>query len=215
MDHDVFISHASDDKESLVDPLVDYLSSLGLDVWYDKISLEPGESLSRSIDNGLVNSRFALVVLSPAFLKKPWPEYELRGLVAREIGQEKVIIPIWFDVSHSDVLKYSPSLADKFALNANDLSIPRLTLEIVRVVRPDVHESILRWIYWTNRLKKGKPGTIKRSELKPPPIRHAKLSFGLRLRSKMIVHTIGVALGLTLDSFVDNLKRDLRPEREV
>jgi hypothetical protein len=54
---DVFICHASEDKDSLVQPLARALSLLGLQVWYDEFSLTVGDSLSRSIDRGIAGSR--------------------------------------------------------------------------------------------------------------------------------------------------------------
>src|SRR5713101_4545514 len=96
---DVFISHASEDKNTFVRPLAIALRNLGVSVWYDEFSLCLGDSLSRSIDKGLASSRYGLVVISPDFIRKPWPEYELRGLVSREIGEDRVILPIWHGVT--------------------------------------------------------------------------------------------------------------------
>ncbi len=110
---DVFISHASEDKELVAKPLALSLSEYGVRVWYDEFTLSLGDSLSRSIDKGLAESSFGVVILSPAFLAKDWPEYELRGLTAKEIGRDKVILPIWHKVSREDVLKYSPLLRIK------------------------------------------------------------------------------------------------------
>ena len=117
---DVFISHASEDKETFVRPLAEALRSLGVTVWYDEFSLKVGDSLSRSIDKGIAGSRYGLVVVSPAFIDKPWPEHELRGLVTREIDEGKVILPIWHGVDRRSVLKFSPSLADKVAIRTAD-----------------------------------------------------------------------------------------------
>ncbi len=136
---DVFISHASEDKESFVRPLAIALSSLGASVWYDEFSLRLGDSLARSIDKGIANSRFGIVVLSPAFLAKPWPEYELRGLVAREIEEDRVILPVWHGVTRSQVLAFSPSLADKVALETTGLSAEDVAIGLLREARPDIY----------------------------------------------------------------------------
>lgn len=136
---DVFISHASEDKESFVRPLAIALCNLGLSVWYDEFSLRLGDSLSRSIDKGLAESTFGIVVISPHFLKKPWPEYELRGLVSREIDEDRVILPIWHGVSRKDVVSFSPPLADKVALNTEALSAEDIAIQILKAVRPDLY----------------------------------------------------------------------------
>lgn len=115
MDFDIFISHASEDKEDIVRPLADQLRQRGLRVWLDETEIKLGDSLRRSIDHGLSRSRYGLVILSPSFLKKEWPQKELDGLVAREDGTEKVILPIWHNVTRAEIAAYSPTLADKLA----------------------------------------------------------------------------------------------------
>ena len=47
---DVFISHASEDKATFVEPLVSYLVQHGLKVWYDAFTLKLGDRLRQSID---------------------------------------------------------------------------------------------------------------------------------------------------------------------
>ena len=136
---DLFISHASEDKDTFVRPLAVALQCLGVSVWYDEFSLRLGDSLSRSIDSGLADSSFGLVVVSPAFIRKPWPEYELRGLVAREITEDRVILPIWHGVTRTDVLAFSPPLCDKVALNTAGLSAEDVAIQILREVRPDLY----------------------------------------------------------------------------
>src|ERR1051325_3140270 len=78
-DYDAFICHASEDKDDLVRPLAEGLMKLGHKIWYDEFQLRVGDSLRRSIDKGLARSRFGIVVLSPSFFAKNWPQYELRS----------------------------------------------------------------------------------------------------------------------------------------
>jgi len=141
---DVFVSHASEDKDTIVRPLVETLTELGAIVWFDEFTLSPGDSLSRSIDMGLANSKYGVVVLSKQFIAKPWPEYELRGLVSREIGEDKVIIPLWYGVTRQDVLRFSPPLADKIAINADVMELSDIPIHILRVVRPDIYKAMER-----------------------------------------------------------------------
>jgi hypothetical protein len=62
-------------------------------VWLDDCELTLGDSLRRSIDQGLAQSRFGVVILSPNFFAKEWPQKELDALVSREDGGQKVILP--------------------------------------------------------------------------------------------------------------------------
>ena len=117
---DVFISHASEDKDSFVRPLAEALSKRGIHVWFDEYSLRLGDSLMRSIDKGLSSCRFGIVVLSPAFFSKEWPQRELGGLASRELDGQKVILPVWHNLTASDVRKFSPMLADRFAVSSSE-----------------------------------------------------------------------------------------------
>ena len=133
--YDAFISHATEDKEDLVRPLADILRSMGHAIWYDEFQLKVGDSLRRSIDTGLASSRFGIVVLSPSFFAKQWPQYELDGLVAKEIAGGKVILPLWHKVSKNEVLGYSPTLADKVALNTASYTIDELGAALAEVLK--------------------------------------------------------------------------------
>ena len=124
--YDAFVSHASEDKEDLVRPLAAALRTRGFNVWYDEFEIQVGDSLRRSIDRGVASSRFGIVVLSPSFFAKNWPQYELDGLVARESMGGKVILPLWHKVSKDEVLSYSPTLADKVALNTASYTIEEI-----------------------------------------------------------------------------------------
>jgi len=110
---DVFISHASEDKNSVAAPLTAALQSEGLKVWFDDFTLKVGDSLRRSIDNGLSRSRFGVVVLSESFFNKHWPQLELDGLVARESNGRKIVLPVWHGIDVEGVRRYSPLLSGR------------------------------------------------------------------------------------------------------
>jgi len=129
----VFLSHASEDKDAVARPLAASLAKLGLEVWYDEYSLKLGDSLRRSIDEGLSRAQFGIVVLSPSFFEKSWPQRELDGLVAREIEtKQKLILPVWHEVDHKKVLTYSPPLADRLAVPTS-MGIPHVAQKILEV----------------------------------------------------------------------------------
>jgi hypothetical protein len=118
---DVFICHASEDKP-FVTSLAEAIKNAGIEVWYDDFQLGWGDDLRQAIDNGLKNSRYGIVVFSKAFFaRKKWTEYELSGLFAREKPDRKIILPIWHEITRSEIEKYSPSLADRFAKQSNSI----------------------------------------------------------------------------------------------
>lgn len=137
MQYDVFICHASEDKRDFVRPLAELLQQQHIAVWYDEFSLDIGDSLSQKIDEGLANSRFGIVVLSPNFFKKPWAKRELSGLTLREMVEKKsLILPIWHRVSVEDVASFSPPLADKKAATSQD-GINSLLRDLIKKIKPE------------------------------------------------------------------------------
>jgi hypothetical protein len=130
---DVFISHASEDKDIVAFPLAETLTRAGLRVWLDKQELRLGDSLREKIDEGLAESRFGVVILSPNFLAKSWPRKELNGLMAIEEDGRKVILPIWHNITKAILTQYSPILADRLAANTED-GIDSVASEIIKVV---------------------------------------------------------------------------------
>ncbi len=133
-EYDVFISHAFEDKEDVVRPLVETLKNEGLKVWFDKIELKIGDSLRRKIDVGVAKSKFGVIVLSKPYLNKGWTNYELDGLVTKSVTQEQILLPIWHNISKKEVIEYSPSLADKLARNTATNTVEEIAEEIAGVI---------------------------------------------------------------------------------
>lgn len=136
--YDVFISHASEDKEEVVRPLAIALQAKGVRVWYDEFEMKIGDSLRRKIDQGLANSRFGIVVISRSFIKKGWTNYELDGIMTKAISGQQVLLPIWHDITKQEVIDYSPSLADKVARSTGQQTVKEIADEIAEMVLPSV-----------------------------------------------------------------------------
>ncbi len=135
--YDVFICHASEDKDDFVRPLAKRLKKKNVEVWYDEFCLKAGDSIRRAIDIGLSKSRYGIVILSKSFFNKGWRQWELDGLAQRQNSENtSIIIPIWYKVTHSDVLSYSPPLADKKAI-LSDKGLSHVISELLRVIKPE------------------------------------------------------------------------------
>ncbi|RZK21233.1 MAG: TIR domain-containing protein, partial [Flavobacterium sp.] len=147
-DFDAFISHASEDKNNFVRPIAIKLAEYGVKIWYDELSLRPGVSLSRSIEQGLGKSSFGIVILSEAFFKKKWTEFELRALNSFEVDKPGIIIPVWYKIGLEQVRNFSPYLSDKLAITYSEGSIDDIVVEILEVIRPDIFEKLLRKKAW-------------------------------------------------------------------
>lgn len=132
----LFICHASEDKSVIARPLAEKLRNHGLEVWYDEYSLKVGDSLRREIERGLKECAFGIVILSPNFFAKEWPQRELDALTARETAERiNLILPVWHQIDKRDVFKYSPILADKIAVETAN-GIDFVVKKIWDVVKP-------------------------------------------------------------------------------
>jgi len=141
--HDVFISHASEDKDEIVRPLANALSNEGLDVWYDEFTLRIGDSLRQKIDQGLAGSRVGLVVLSTSFISKGWTNYELDGIVTRSVSGDQILLPIWHNITKQQVVDFSPSLADKVARSTATHTVDEIAKEIADLLNSGSRVSFL------------------------------------------------------------------------
>jgi hypothetical protein len=134
--YDLFVCHTSEDKESFVSPLAEALKLENVEVWYDEFSLKLGDSIRRAIDKGLSQSRFGIVVLSKDFFEKKWPQYELDGLAEREMkGRDNIILPVWHNITHNEVMAYSPALAGRKAVSSSE-GLKKVVSEILAVLHP-------------------------------------------------------------------------------
>jgi hypothetical protein len=56
----IFISHASEDKERVVEPFIQCLEQDGItNIWYDKDQIEGGDLVVQRINEGLSTSKMA------------------------------------------------------------------------------------------------------------------------------------------------------------
>ena len=213
---DVFISHASEDKDAFVKPLAQLLNNLEVRVWYDEFTLKLGDSLSRSIDEGLANSKYGVVVISKAFVKKRWPEYELRGLITMAMaGKRKRIIPIWHNISRKEVMSFSPPLADILAADTTQLSLVEIGIAIIEVVRTDIFENFMRLVAYHEAIANKAIEEIPINKIDLGPIRHATLPANLLIRIHIIHNIINEVFPKQLSERITDFRRDMHPDREV
>jgi hypothetical protein len=133
---DFFVSYAHEDRETIARPLAEMLIREGFSVWFDEFSLTLGDSLRAAIDKGLSECRYGIVILSPHFFAKHWPQRELDGLTAREAEGHKVILPVWHQIDFRGVREHSPTLAGRYAAST-EKGLGRVVDYIVAAVRAE------------------------------------------------------------------------------
>ena len=113
---DVFICHASEDKLTIIKPLLAALDKEGITYWYDEAEINWGESIPNKVNEGLRISRYVLVVLSGFFLSKNWPQRELNSALNTESSTGEVnVLPLIVgenEVKKQIIQKY-PIINDK------------------------------------------------------------------------------------------------------
>jgi hypothetical protein len=154
-EYNVYIAHASEDKDAYVNQLAEELEKHNLKVWYDDFILLVGDNLLETINKGLSSSEYGIVVISPNFTKKEWPKRELDALFSQEFNGVNKILPIWLNMSYEEVVAYFPLIASKYALKAND-GIDKNVYGIMKRVKPDAlrNETVKKVIEKYDNLEK-------------------------------------------------------------
>ncbi len=134
---DIFISHATEDKESVAIPLAKELSKYPIKVWIDNQELKIGDSLMAKINEGIAKSRFGVVILSPSFFAKEWTERELDMLFMKSGKNNVVILPVWHNVTLEDVKSYNLYIASKLGIPTSK-GLDYVAAEIAHRLWPDL-----------------------------------------------------------------------------
>lgn len=131
----LFISHASEDKQNFVIPIVNELRRRGVRVWLDQDESMAGDSITHNIDLGLQKARFGLAVLSPSYFRKQWTQAELEALLHHQIQEQQLhLIPVLLDIDEQELSQHSRLVSSRLCLNAND-GVEKVADGIVNVIR--------------------------------------------------------------------------------
>jgi hypothetical protein len=98
---------------------VEAFTQAGISVWFDEAEIKWGDSITQKVNEGLKISRYVIVVLSPSFIKKNWPQKELNAALNIEIstGEIKVLPLLVGSENEKDkILENYPLLNDKMYL---------------------------------------------------------------------------------------------------
>jgi len=110
--NDLFLSYASEDRETLVGPVADELRRRGLSVWIDQGEIVPGIDFVTAIQSGMKSATATVIFLTKSFLKKRWPMFELNNFIA----MGKPLIPVVPDISIENVIGEYPLLSSTFMM---------------------------------------------------------------------------------------------------
>ena len=114
--YDAFLSFAVEDKESVANPLYEALIDQGLHIWYSGRELELGISIKDQIKEGLEQSRFGILLITPHYFRTNWAQKELGALWGKERDNYKIIIPVFCDITPEEVGSLDPDLAERWSV---------------------------------------------------------------------------------------------------
>lgn len=149
---DVFICHASEDKDEIVRPMVEALDQAGITCWFDEAEIKWGDSITQKVNQGLKISKYVIVIFSKTFLNKKWPQRELNAVLNMEAstGEIKVLpLIVGSEQEQAGIITEYPLLNDKRYLPwdgklnriVNSL-LTRLGKEIYQDSGPKSHRNI-------------------------------------------------------------------------
>lgn len=81
----VFLSHNSDDKQA-VEVVAERLSDEGMEPWFDKWRLIPGDPWQKAIEEALESCDCCLVFIGPSGIG-PWQHEEMRAAIDRRVNE--------------------------------------------------------------------------------------------------------------------------------
>lgn len=113
---EVFVSYASGDRE-VAEAIARGLTELGIPTFFDRFSIEVGESVVESVQRGLASAKFGVIVVSPDSLTKNWPRAEVKQLMRAQIEDRTRLLPVWHNVTAAEVREHQPGLEDVWAAN--------------------------------------------------------------------------------------------------
>jgi TIR domain len=123
----VFLSYTSDDLE-LARRIVEALQANGIETWWDRWCIYPGDSLRQKIDEGIGGCTHFLVLLTSQSIAKPWVNQEMDAGLVRKLNGKCRFLPVRYELPASRLPPllsgmHSPEVAvgDDFAQLISDI----------------------------------------------------------------------------------------------
>ena len=140
--YDVFLSHSAKDRE-FVSRLASDLDSSGVSVWVDQRNIRPGDSFAEAIEKAMKNSRFLLIVMSPAYFQSAWAQQEWHYALASEVEEGGIrLIPLLYQECDIPAMLRTKQWVDFRDPTQYQVVLDRLVKDLLS--RPESQESTAR-----------------------------------------------------------------------
>ena len=104
---DFFISHSKETKYKIAIPLLQFLTSIGFDVWLDRKEILVGEYIYTKIEDAIKMSKYCIAIIDITYLERSWTMKELQLFHKRK---DCIILPIFVNVEKNIVYNKIPWL---------------------------------------------------------------------------------------------------------
>ncbi|MDE7243035.1 MAG: DUF1883 domain-containing protein [Oscillospiraceae bacterium] len=132
--YDIFISFVPEDRGDVARPLAHYLTQKGVPAGFEEFEIKDGGWIE-SLDKGLSNCRYGIVIISRNMILKRWKAYEWESAAAKITSGLKPVFPVWHNVNQEEIAEYSKSLSKKPARWTGRSSIETIASEIAGIIR--------------------------------------------------------------------------------
>lgn len=95
MKYEIFIGHASEQKDDIAKPLFDELIKEGIKTFIDVVEIKWGDSLTKLINKALSEAEYFLAIISIDSIAKSWPDTEMNAAIARQIDGKQKVLPLF------------------------------------------------------------------------------------------------------------------------
>lgn len=129
-----FVSYAHEDQEFVLS-LVEHLRAEGVDITYDQIVLEVGDSLIRRISEAITEGDFLIAIVSPSSVNSEWCQKELAIAGTQGINERRVkLLPVRFQGA-----EMPPMLQDTVWADADRHDIKTVARRLARAINAHLY----------------------------------------------------------------------------
>lgn len=130
----IFLSHSSMNK-SEVEDFIPYLNGAGLPVWFDKVNIDYGESITMAIQKGIKDSAGVIFWITEDFLKSNWCMTEFRKFSNRYASKEDLLVIGIINADVQDISKVEFLFDDIKYLKRENQSLEEIAKEIIPSIK--------------------------------------------------------------------------------
>jgi hypothetical protein len=125
-----FISYAHEDQELMLE-LVEHLHAQGLDIRYDQVVLQIGDSLIQKIAGEIADGDFLIAIISPDSVESGWCQRELSLAATQGINEKRAkVLPVRFRGAQIPAM-----LGDIFYGDADSFSVQTIAEKLAAAIR--------------------------------------------------------------------------------